>query len=254
MGYRFLTKEKKCYSYLKRGDENMKKTILTLTILFLIPGLVLAQGKAQGQGNGVQQQLGDPAMYTDDSTNQVNQYQNVNQVQQQNMGEETQIQNQNQFAEQEGEATQTKGGVNRSENAKVKMSAVAQKVQELLNDPNLEGGIGPQIREFAQDQHQVQNELESTQNRLTNRNQFTRVVLGPDYKALKNMEQLYERNQIRIQTLTELANEVQDEVELAQITETVALLTEQNTALAEQIAAEEAQPGILGWFFRLFAK
>lgn len=235
----------------------MKKTILTLAVFLLIPALVMAkaqgqaqgQGQTQGQGNGVQQQLRDPAS---EASQQGNQYQNANQVQQQNMGEETQIQNQNQFAEQEGELNQAKGGVNRSENAKAKMSAVAAKVQQLLNDPELEGDIGPQIREFAQAQHQVQNELESTQTKLQSRNQLTRVVLGPDYKALKNMEQLYERNQVRIQTLTELANQAQNEAELNEITEMVQLLTEQNTALAQQINDEEARPGILGWFFKLF--
>jgi hypothetical protein len=212
------------------------------------------QGQAQGQGNGVQQQLQNPTTNTDNVNQQGNQYQNTNQVQQQNMGEETQIQNQNQFVEQEGELNQTKGGVNRSENAKAKMSAVATKVQELLNDPELEGGIGPQIREFAQTQRQVQNELESAQAQVQNRNQLTRMVLGPDYQALKTLEQLYERNEIRIQTLTKLANQVENETELAQITETIALLTEQNTALAEQIVDEEARPGIFGWFFKLFAK
>jgi len=157
-----------------------------------------------------------------------------------------------QYQAQEAEANDIKGGVNRNENAKAKMSAVATKVQELLNDPDLEGGIGPQIREFAKSQHQVQNELESTQAQVQNRNQIMRVVLGPDYKALKNMEQLYERNQLRIKTLTELANQTQNEAELNEITEMVQLLTEQNTALAEQINDEEARPGVLGWFFRLF--
>lgn len=223
----------------------MKKNILVIALLLLVPSLVLAQGKAQGQGNGVQRQLRDPAT---EITPQGNTYENQNRVQ--NAGEETQVQ----YQAQEAQENEIKGGANRSENAKVKMSAVAAKVQELLNDPTLEGGIGPQIREFAQSQNQVQNDLENTQVKLQNRNQLMRVVMGPDYKALKNMEQLYERNEIRIQTLTELANEVQNEAELAQITETVALLTEQNTALAEQIAAEEAQPGILGWFFRLFIR
>lgn len=219
----------------------MKKTIFILTALLLIPTLVMAQG--QGQGNGVQQQLRDPAT---EVTPQGNQYQNQNQVQ--NAGDETQVQ----YQAQEAEANDIKGGVNRNENAKAKMSAVATKVQELLNDPDLEGGIGPQIREFAKSQHQVQNELESTQAQVQNRNQIMRVVLGPDYKALKNMEQLYERNQLRIKTLTELANQTQNEAELNEITEMVQLLTEQNTALAEQINDEEARPGVLGWFFRLF--
>ena len=219
----------------------MKKTIFILTALLLIPTLVMAQG--QGQGNGVQQQLRDPAT---EVTPQGNQYQNQNQVR--NAGDETQVQ----YQAQEAEANDIKGGVNRNENAKAKMSAVATKVQELLNDPDLEGGIGPQIREFAKSQHQVQNELESTQAQVQNRNQIMRVVLGPDYKALKNMEQLYERNQLRIKILTELANQTQNEAELNEITEMVQLLTEQNTALAEQINDEEARPGVLGWFFRLF--
>jgi len=236
----------------------MKKNLLTLAIFLLIPALVMAKGQSetkgqgQGQSNGVHQQLQDPTSNIDSVNQQGNQYQNINQQQVQNQGNESQLQNQ--FQEEEATANDIKGGVNRSENAKAKMSAVATKVQELLNDPKLEGGIGPQIKEFAQTQQQVQNELKRAQTQLKNRNQLTRVVLGPDYKALKTMEQLHERNEIRIQTLTELADQVENEAELAQITETVALLTEQNTALAEQIADEEARPGILGWFFKLFAK
>lgn len=235
----------------------MKKHLLALAVLLLIPSMVIAkaQGQAQGQGqtqgqgqgNVVQQQLRKPAT---EVSPQGNQYQNLNQQQVQNQGEESQLQNQ--IQEEEADINDIKGGVNRSENAKAKMSAVAAKVQELLNDPELEGGIGPQIREFAKSQHQVQNELESTQAQIQKRNQLMRVVLGPDYKALKNMEKLYERNQVRIQTLTELVNQTQNEAELNEITEMVQLLTEQNTALAEQINNEEARPGILGWFFRLF--
>ncbi|OGK69146.1 hypothetical protein A2313_04690 [Candidatus Roizmanbacteria bacterium RIFOXYB2_FULL_41_10] len=213
----------------------MKNIFMILAaILLMIPAVVLAQ----------------------------NQNQNQNQQQVQNAGEETQLQNQFQEEEKEGvededeeeEENEIKTGANRSEVAESKMSAVAKKVEELLSDPDLEGGIGPQIREFAQAQKQVQTEIEENETKLQKRNQLARVLLGPDYKALNSLIRLQERNTLRLQILTELATQVQNEGEAQQIEETIQLLTEQNTALAEQIMTEENQPGFLGWFFRLFAK
>ena len=219
--------------------------IILAAVLLMIPAVVLAQ----------------------------NQNQNQNQQQVQNEGEETQLQNQFQEeeedevddeieeaeveeveVEEDEEENEIKGGGNRSDTAREKMSAVAEKVEELLNDPTLEGGIGPQIREFAQAQKQVQTEIEDNEVKLRSRNQIARVLLGPDYKALNSLVRLQERNNLRLQILTELAAQVQNEAEAQQIEETIQLLTDQNTALAEQIMTEENQPGFLGWFFRLLAK
>ena len=221
----------------------MKKTIFILTILLLIPALVLAQGKAQGQGNGVQQQLRDPLT---EVTPQGNQYQNQNQVQ--NAGEETQVQ----YQAQEAQENEIKGGANRSDNAKAKMSAVAAKVQELLNDPTLEGGIGPQVRIIAQEQRQAQSEITGQLNKLESRQGLMKKLFGADQKATKNLKQQMEKNQLRITQLEKLQNQTMNQAEEAQIQELTQALVEQNTALQNKVQEEEQVGSVFGWLFRLF--
>ena len=48
-----------------------------------------------------------------------------------------------------------------------------------------------------------------------------------------------EQNKLRIQQLQQLANQVQNQADQTQIQEAIQVLTEQNTALQEQIQAEE---------------
>lgn len=219
----------------------MKKLIFILPV-FLAFGLVLPAFAATGQQ--VQQQIKISPSPTG------NQIKNQNQVKTQNQGEEQQIQTQTQ--EQENlEEGQGEGLQNRNQNAVQNMSIVAQKVQELLRIRTT-GGIGDQVRQIAREQNQAQTQIQDNLNKLENRSGFLKRLFGPEYKAIKNLNQQMEQNKLRIQQLQPLQNQVTNQADETQLSEAIQALVEQNTSLEKQVQAEEQVGSVFGWLIRLF--
>ena len=161
----------------------MKKitSILALTFsLLLIPTMVLAQQGQQGQGIQDQDRIQDPATHegatVDPQGNQVQ-----NQVKTQNAGEDSQLNVNTQENLQVNEDSQ-----GRSDTARQHMSNVAQKVEELLNDEEAQGGIGQQVKIIAQQQKQAQGEITGQLNKLESRQGLMKKLFGADQKAIKN--------------------------------------------------------------------
>ncbi len=178
--------------------------------------------------------------------------QNRNQVMTQNEGEESGLQVET--AEKEGtESGRGEGFLKRSPVALEHMSAVALKVQELLQ-LRTEGGIGDQVRQIARDQIQSQIQIQEQVDKVDSRGKLVKLLLGPDYKALKNINQLMEQNRQRIQLLQELQNQLVSQVDKINIEETIQALIQENTSLQEAISAEEKTKSLLGWFLKLFVK
>jgi len=202
------------------------KNITTILILFLvslfIPSHILAQGK--NQGNQVQ-----------------------NQVKTQNAGEESQLNVNTQESLQTNEGSQNKSDV-----ARQNMSIVSQKVEEILEEEKSDKGIGQQVKTIAQEQKQAQGEIEGQINKLNARQGLMKKLFGADQKAIKNLQQQMEQNQLRIQQLQELQNETTNQAEEDQIKELTQSLVEQNTALEDQIQAEEQVSSLFGWLIKLF--
>lgn len=205
----------------------MKKILIitfsVLLVLVFLPVVVLAQGRNT-------------------------QVQNQNQVQTQNQGEDEQIQ----VTTQEQEDSQSSEDEN--ETARQHMSVVAQTVEELLTTQGAKGGIGQQVSEVARAQQQAQQEIEGELDKLEVRQGLMKKLFGPDYKAIKNLSQQIERNRLRIRQLEQLQTQVTNQADQTQIQEAVQTLVEQNTALEEQIQAEEQIGSLFGWLFKLFAK
>lgn len=219
----------------------MKKLIFILPV-FLAFGLVLPAFAATGQQ--VQQQIKISPSPTG------NQIKNQNQVKTQNQGEEQQIQTQTQ--EQENlEEGQGEGLQNRNQNAVQNMSIVAQKVQELLRIRTT-GGIGDQVRQIAREQNQAQTQIQDNLNKLENRSGLLKRLFGPEYKAIKNLNQQMEQNRLRIQQLQPLQNQVTNQADETQLSEAIQALVEQNTSLEKQVQAEEQVGSVFGWLIRLF--
>ena len=179
-----------------------------------------------------------------------NQVQNQNEVQTQNQGEDSQIQTNTQ--EQESQGT-TKSASPRSETAKENMSAVSQKVEELLTTQTEKGGIGEQVRQIAQEQKQAQDQIQTELGKVDSRGGLLKLLIGPNHQALKNMKKQMEQNQLRIQQLEQLQNQLINQGDITMVQETIQALTEQNTALQDRITLEEQSGSLLGWFFKLFA-
>jgi len=225
-----------------KGGEKMKKILIIplsiLLVLVFLPIVTLVQGRS-------------------------NQVQNQKQVQTQNQGEEQQLQVETQEQEnlqsgQDEEVEATKKdklkSVNpRSENARQRMSVVAQTVEELLTTQGAKGGIGQQVSEVAKEQQQTQQEIEGELNKLEARQGWVKKLFGPDYKAIKNLNQQVEKNRLRIRQLGQLQTQVANQADQTQIQEAVQALVEQNTALQEQTQAEEQVRSLFGWLFKMFA-
>ena len=193
----------------------MKKTIIAISVAVFLafPGIVLGQGS-----QGVQQQnkVQDPTTHT--ATPQANQ----NQFQIQNKGENTQLRTTTQF------------------------------MQQLMSMEGLEEEVGNKVQALAQEQMQAQNQIQTQLNKLESKSSFMKKIFGPDYGAIKNLKQQTEQNRLRIQQLTQLANQVQNKGDETQLQEAIQAMTEQNTTLQEQIQVEEKVGSIFGWLVKLF--
>lgn len=163
-----------------------------------------------------------------------NQVQNINQVKTQNEGENSQMQ------------------VNIQEAQGQSASNAALKVEELLITKILQGGIGDQIRQVAQEQKTAQQEIQAELGKVDNRGGLLKSIIGPDFKALKNMQKQVEQNQLHIQQLTQLRDQIPNEGDTAQVQEMIQILTNQNNSLQDKINLEEQFGSLFGWLFRMF--
>lgn len=231
-----------------------KRITVILTISFavlVLPSVVLAQNNQQGQG-GIQQQdrVQDATVHEVDVVivppgNQVQ-----NQVKTRNAGEDSQLEVNTQESLQANE--ERVGSQGRSETARQNMSVVAKKVEELLSDETVQGGIGQQVKDLASQQKQAQGEIKGQLDKLESRQGLMKKLFGTDQKAIKNLKRQMEQNQLRIQQLQELQAQVTNQAEETQIQLLTQALVEQNTALAEQVQAEEEVGSVFGWLVKLF--
>ncbi len=214
--------------------------------IIILPSVVLAQQNQQGAQ--AQDRVQDSAVRQEMETPQGNQVQN--RVVTQNAGEESQLKVSTQESLQNNEEVltmQARGG-----SVKENMGEVAQKVQQLLSDEETNVGIGPKVREIAQQQAEAQEEIEDEVSKIESRQGLTKKLFGTDHKAVKNLKQQVEQNQVRVQSLQELQNQTANQAEEAQIQELTQVLLSQNEALEEQIQAEEKVGSIFGWLIKLF--
>lgn len=209
----------------------MKKLIISVGLLvLLLPKTIFAQGKS-------------------------NQIRNRNEIQIQNQQQEQQIQVENQEQESTGQAKgQPKDLAPRSQAAKEHMSEVAKKVEEILTTQGAKGGIGEQISQIAQEQKEAQRQTEEELTRLDARPGWLERIIGPNYKAIKNLRQQIEKNQLRIRQLEQLQEKLKNKADQQQIQQTIQALVEQNTALQQLVLAKEKIGSLFGWLFKLFAR
>jgi len=181
-----------------------------------------------------------------------NQIGNKNRVNTQNQGEDTDLQINTQEQENLGEGQEV-GSQNRNQNAILHMSEVAKYVEQLLQIRTT-GGIGDQVRLFAREQNQAQTQTQEQIDRLESRKGIARSLLGPDYNAIKSLNELFEQNRIRILRLEALQNQLSNQEDITAVQETIQALIQQNTALQEVINSEEQTRSLFGWLFKLFAR
>lgn len=198
----------------------MKKLILTSVaalVLVFVPSLVSAQGVQQ------QNKVQDPTTHVSATvTPKGDQIQNENQIQTQNQGEETQL------------------------------MVATQQMQKLMDMEGLTGEVGTKIRTLAQEQVQAQTQIQTQLNKLESKSNFMKKLFGPDFGAIKNLNQQVEQNRLRIQELQQLQNQVTNQADKTKLQEAIQTLLNQNTSLQEQVRAEEKVGSIFGWLVKLF--
>ena len=229
----------------------MKKFFLVVPLLFLFSlPVVAAKNEAGAQNTNTGQQVQQQVKTSPSPTG--NQVQNQNQVNTQNQGEDSQLQVNTQEQESLEDGT-GEGPQNRNQNAVENMSEVAKQVQQLLQ-VRTAGGIGEQVRQIAEEQNQAQTQIQEQLNKLESKGKLARLLTGTDYGAVKNLKAQLEQNQLRIRQLEQLKTQLSNQSDITMVQATIEALVQQNTALQEQITAEEGTKSLFGWLFRFFAK
>lgn len=113
---------------------------------------------------------------------------------------------------------------------------------------------GVRIRQLVQEHEQSSQFVQSQIQAASNRSGVVRFLIGPNFQAVKNMEKQMEQNQLRIQQLTELKARISNQADDQALTQAIQVMTEQNTALKDQISQQNQTRSLFGWLFRLFAK
>ncbi len=216
-----------------------------------------AQGTSSQQGTTTQTQQRLQQVSPSPTGNTI---QNQNQVKTQNEGEDSEIKTKTQEQESQGDEQETQGqGMPKetppqSEAAQEHMSNVATEVEDLLKTKTMQGGIGQQVKTIAQEQKTAQQEIQTELGKVDSRGGLLKSIIGPDFKALKNMQKQMEQNQLRIQQLTQLKDQLTNQGDITQVQQMIQALTDQDTVLQDRINLEKQSGSLLGWLFKLLVK
>jgi len=169
-----------------------------------------------------------------------NQIKNTNEAQTKNQGEESKLNVKTQEKEQ------------LSYSVDESISNVSDQVHQLIETVGAKGGIGQQVKEIAQNQTKLQDEIKNTFNQLNSRSALSKFFFGSDKKNIQTMTQQIEQNRLLIQQIEDLKLQTKNSEELKQLQETINLMISQNTSLQGKIDQENKSKGIFNWFINLF--
>jgi len=225
----------------------MKKYLILSFLFLLVVTPVVAKGTPVTSG----QQMNSSSTTVTTTANPTNkptvsptgnQVKNQNQVKTQNQGEEKQLEVKTQEDEQ------------LNKNVDDSFVKVSDQVHQLINTVGAKGGIGQEVKDIAQNQTKLQDEIKTTFNQINSRSSVAKLFLGSDKKMVKTMTQQMEQNRLMIQELEQLKLETKNSADLAQLQETIDLMTYQNTSLEEVVNKETKINGMFGWLINLFNK
>ena len=113
------------------------------------------------------------------------------------------------------------------------------------------GGIGEQIREVAQNQNQLQNNIENSLEKVQNQNKFMKCLIGPNYNEINGVKINLENHNQKLEELKKIKDEVSEEDKIlleSQIEKLEQIVEEVNL----EIQAQEKFFNLFGWLKRLF--
>jgi len=221
------------------------KKYLVLSFLFL---LAITPAFAKGSSNTSNQQpsgqgnapIVTTAVKNPSTTPTLDQVKNQNQVQTKNEGEEKQINVKNQENEQLDKSVDES------------FSKVSDQVHQLIETVGAKGGIGPEVKEIAQNQTKNQENIKSSLAQLQLRKSFVKLFIGSDKKTIQDIGQRLDENASLIKQLEELKLQTKNSSDRQQLQETIDLMTYQNNSLQEKVDRENQNKGMFGWLINLF--
>ena len=236
----------------------MKKQLLitTLVFFFVLANITYAANTGEdyiliekqanlGSENGQKVNISGEAAIQQSNENRV-------QTQENNQGESNQIQMQVQVQTENGELIEVTPVQNQGEE-KQNRSNVSEAVHQILESTeNMQGGIGAQVRVVAQAQNENNLKLEESVKKIQNRNTFSKIVLGPDYKEVSKAEALLAENKTQIEALVQLKDQVVEEENKVVLEEQINLLLNANTEIENVLENSQKGFSFLGWVFKLF--
>ena len=229
----------------------MKKYLVMSFLLLLSVTPALAKGSVETQDQNNQQGQQTVVVSNKPSTSPTNkpiitptgnQVKNENQVKTQNQGEEKELS----VKTQEQEVEKIDESVTQS------FTKVSDQVQNLIETVGAKGGIGTQVREIAQSQVKLQDQIKLDLGKINSRGTLTKLMIGSDKKLVSSMEQKMEQNSVMIQQLEKLKLQTKNTGDVEQLQETIDLMIYQNTSLQNKVEKENKTNGLFGWFINFF--
>jgi hypothetical protein len=124
-------------------------------------------------------------------------------------------------------------------------------VHTLLAMENITGGIGPQVSAIARDFNNSAQSTWQLEERIWNRDMFSRFFFGGDQAAASELLNLTLQNENRIRQIEQLMNSGALDAETrAMLEEQLRIMEQESTRLNRIASAEEQDRGIFGWFAR----
>lgn len=137
-----------------------------------------------------------------------------------------------------------------SEMALQKRSEVANQVQELLKLADRVGGIGEQVRAFAQAQNENIEKIEKAVSEIRSRNGFARFFVGIKTDKVEEAENLLNDSKQKLEVLKSLKTEIKKATDLETFENAVNQIEEYIKEADEKVKEEVKGFSLFGWLFK----
>ncbi len=132
-------------------------------------------------------------------------------------------------------------------------SPFSEKPKPEILSPLLIEDIQQQVAEIARIQNEIQQKVWEKLRQIKARPQILKRIIGPDYKAIKELEQQLEETKHLTEQLEQLQAYIPEQEEREAVDKLIAILTKERKTIEEQIQAEKKATSFFGWIFRIFA-
>lgn len=132
-------------------------------------------------------------------------------------------------------------------------SRVANAVQEMLNAADrAEGGIGAQVREIAQEQKTMNENMEAKLEKIKNQNRFFRFLFGSKAKDVDGLKTQIQSSTSKIEDLKTTVKEMTNEEVKIRLEAQIKTLEEVKSQIQSETNQENSNFSLFGWVKKLF--